>query len=83
MTTLPPSPRDEANHGDETSCLERETRLELATPNLGKVVLYQLSYSRRLARHSPLFGAFCILVGALGVSSEAAKGASSGHAARR
>ena len=26
--------------------LERETRLELATPTFGKVVLYQLSYSR-------------------------------------
>ena len=25
--------------------IERETRLELATPDLGKVVLYQLSYS--------------------------------------
>ena len=29
--------------------LERETRLELANPNLGKVVLYQLSYSRMLS----------------------------------
>ena len=26
--------------------MERETRLELATPDLGKVVLYQLSYCR-------------------------------------
>ena len=37
MTTLPPSPRDEANHGDEASCLERETRLELATPTLARL----------------------------------------------
>ncbi len=28
--------------------LERETRLELATPDLGKVVLYQLSFIPRL-----------------------------------
>ena len=47
MATLPPSlcfgGTIAKNDSEE---MERETRLELATPDLGKVVLYQLSYSR-------------------------------------
>ena len=49
MTTLPLSPKHQSMQvfrRRPMRRLERETRLELATPNLGKVVLYQLSYSR-------------------------------------
>ena len=50
--------RQGMQHKEEvTTCVvERETRLELATPTLGKVVLYQLSYSRievRMQTYTP------------------------------
>ena len=54
MTTLPPSPKKTGTTGREEYGAGNETRTR--DPNLGKVVLYQLSYSRRFSLTPPCPG---------------------------